>query len=344
MNPLFRNDRPGTYPASWYVDSSDIPPERPALKGDHKTDVAIIGAGFTGLTAALILAHKGFKPTVIDAHRVGFGASGRNGGQCGSGFNMDLDDLEDTLGADMTRHLWDLTIEAKAQVRDLIATHVPEARWTPGIADGVWTQREARENKAYYEKWAEAYGYDALTWLDRDDFQALVKSPIYQGGALDMDAGHLHPLRYAIGLARAAEAAGATIHERTEAHRIEDGIVHTATGKLRADHIILAGNGYLPNLNRRYAARVSPINSFIGATEPLGDRARDILAQDIAVADSKFVVNYFRLSEDNRLLFGGRENYGLGFPKDIQTRLHNRMTHLFPQLSGTQFTHVWGGT
>ncbi|WP_147125538.1 NAD(P)/FAD-dependent oxidoreductase [Shimia ponticola] len=344
MNPLYRNDRPGTYPASWYVDTSDIPAERPALRGERKADVAIVGAGFTGLTAALVLAEKGFDVIVLDAHRVGFGASGRNGGQCGSGFNMDLDELEATLGEDTTRHLWNLSMEAKAQVRDLVAKHAPEARWTPGVADGVWTKKEAAENKAYYEKLCATYEYDALTWLDGDDFREIVKSPVYKGGALDMDAGHIHPLRYCLGLARAAEAAGVTIHERSDVHHIADGLVQTGQGRVVAKHIILAGNGYLPNLNRRYAARVSPINSFIGATEPLGEKAHDILARDIAVADSKFVVNYFRLSEDNRLLFGGRENYGIGFPKDIQTRLHSRMTHLFPQLRGVPFTHVWGGT
>ena len=257
---------------------------------------------------------------------------------------MDLDALEETLGEDTTRHLWDLSMEAKAQVRDLIAQHVPEAAWKPGVADGVWSKQEAKENKAYFEKYCTKYDYDALTWLDGDDFREIVKSPVYQGGALDMDAGHLHPLRYVLGLARAAEAAGVIIHERSEVHHVGDGLVQTSQGRVDADHIILAGNGYLPNLSRRYAARVSPINSFIGATEPLGDRAADILARDIAVADSKFVVNYFRLSEDKRLLFGGRENYGIGFPKDIQTRLHERMLHLFPQLKGTEFTHVWGGT
>jgi len=344
MNPLYRNDTPGTYPASWYVETSDIPPQRPALKGEHTTDVAIVGAGFTGLTAALILAEKGFDVTVLDAHRVGFGASGRNGGQCGSGFNMDLDALEQKLGEDTTRHLWDLTMDAKAQVRDLIAKHVPEARWTPGVADGVWSQKEASDYKAYYETYSRKYDFDAVTWLDGDDFRQIVKSPVYHGGALDMDAGHIHPLRYCLGLARAAEAAGAKIFEGSEVHDVSAELVRTAQGRVLAKHIILAGNGYLPNLNRRYAARVMPINSFIGATEPLSDRASDILAQDIAVADSKFVVNYFRLSEDNRLLFGGRENYGIGFPKDIQTRLHERMLHLFPQLKGTPFTHVWGGT
>jgi gamma-glutamylputrescine oxidase len=162
-----------------------------------------------------------------------------------------------------------------------------------------------------------------------------------------MGAGHIHPLRYALGLAAAAEEAGVQIYEMSEVHHIAKGdpaTVRTGRGHVTANHVIIAGNGYLPGIERKVAAKVMPINSFIGATEPLGERAASVLSRDIAVADSKFVVNYYRLSEDNRLLFGGRESYGIGFPSDIETALHTRMINLFPQLAGVRFDHVWGGT
>lgn len=162
-----------------------------------------------------------------------------------------------------------------------------------------------------------------------------------------MGAGHIHPLRYVLGLARLAEEAGARIYERSEVHRIDKGdpaIVATNRGRVKARFVILAGNGYLPNLERKVAARVMPLNSFIGATDPLGARADDIMGQDIAVHDSKWVANYFRLSEDKRLLFGGRPSYSLGFPDGIATLMHKRILNIFPQLEGAKLDYAWGGT
>lgn len=346
-NALYRNDRPATYPDSWYVETAKIPAERPSLKGFHEADVCIIGAGFTGLVAALELAQVGMKVIVLDAHRAGWGASGRNGGQVGSGFNKDQRWLERKMGKGPARALWDMTEEAKALLKDLCAQHAPDARFTPGVGHGAYSASEARELRDEAEHLRRDYGYTQVEDLTRDAFQDVVKSPLYQGGVIDMGAGHIHPLRYALGLARAAERAGAVIHERSEVHRIDHGdpaTVATATGRVTAKFVILAGNGYLPNIERKVSARTMPLNSFIAATEPLGDRAAEVLARDIAVADSKFVVNYFRLSEDKRLLFGGRENYTIAFPRSIEPELRKRMEHMFPQLRGVGITHVWGGT
>lgn len=351
MNPLYRNDAPATYPHSWYVASSDIPAERPALMGDARADVCVVGAGYTGLSAALELARRGFRVVVLDAHRVGFGASGRNGGQVGSGFNKGQRWLEKTLGDSAARALWDMAEAAKQQVRDLAAAHAPDARYTPGVAHGEYTVAEAAAARADADHLAQHYDYRDAQVLDRAAMQALVCTKSYVGGVLDMGAGHLHPLRFALGLARAAEAAGAVIHERTEVTRLDapghagaPATLHTPHGRLRADHVILAGNGYMQGLDGQVAARVMPINSFIAATEPLGERAAQVLARDIAVADSKFVVNYYRMSEDRRFLFGGRESYTLGYPTDITTKLRARMLTLFPQLGDVRIDYVWGGT
>lgn len=343
MNPLYRNDAPGTFPNSYYVASAEIGPDRPALEGDLSVDVAIVGAGFTGLSTALHLSERGFDAVVIDAHRVGFGASGRNGGQVGTGWNWDQRKLEAKVGKPEARKLWDLTVEAKALTRGLVEKHAPEAGYKPGVLHGHWTKTGADESRAYGAWLQEHYNYPS-EYLDRDAFQSLCCSPVYAGGLLDHDAGHLHPLRYVFGLARAAEAAGARIFERTEALSFEGTSIRTPKGTLQAKHIVLAGNGYLSDIADDVSKRVMPINSFIAATEPLGDRASDVLAKDIAVADDKFVVNYFRLSEDKRLLFGGRESYSIGFPTDIDTALRKRMLHLFPQLKDVRVDYSWGGT
>lgn len=343
MNPLYRNDRPGQFPPSYYAATAEIPAPRPPLDGDAKADLAIIGAGYTGLSTALHAAQKGLSVIVVDAHRVGFGASGRNGGQVGTGWNKDQEWLEKRVGKDDARKLWDLTVEAKALTRELVAAHAPEAAYKPGVLHGEWTVKGAAEARLYAHWLQQNYGYET-EYLDRDAIREFCTAQVYMGGVLDMDAGHLYPLRYCLGLARAAEAAGVVIHEMTEATSVSEGVITTPKGTIRADHIVIAGNGYLSNINGFVASRVMPINSFIAATQPLGDRAAEVLPRDVAVADDRFVVNYFRLSEDRRLLFGGRENYGLGFPTDILTALEKRMLRLFPQLEGTAIDFHWGGT
>ena len=347
MNPLYRNDAPGAYPPSWYRQSTDLPPPRAPLDGDRRADVAIVGAGFTGLWAGLTAARAGLDVVICDAHRIGFGASGRNGGQASSGFNMDQLSLESRLGTGTARQLWALSQDAMAQLRDFCTNHAPDAGYRPGVAHAEYTRAATRDAHAKAKHLADAYDYDEITLLDAEAMQSLVKTRLYKGGTLDHGAGHLHPLRYAIALAREAEAAGATLHELTEVTALDTtspAVLRTPQGTIRADHVILAGNGYLPAIAPKVAARVMPINSFVAATEPLPDRWHDVLACDIAVADSKFVVNYFRFTSDRRFLFGGRESYTLGFPADIRSALIRRMTALFPQLSDVRVDHVWGGT
>ncbi|HCP81050.1 MAG TPA: FAD-dependent oxidoreductase [Octadecabacter sp.] len=346
-NALYRNDRPATFPNSWYAATADIPPERAPLHGKIKADVCIVGAGFTGLMAALELAEAGMDVVVLDAHRAGWGASGRNGGQAGSGFNQDQRWIAAKLGKGAAKALWDMTEEGKALLKSRIEKHAPEARFRPGVAHGAYNAVEARELRDEAEFLRRTYDYKDVEGLTREAFQSIVKSPNYQGGLIDRGAGHIHPLRYALGLAKAAELAGARIFERSEVHEIIEGdpaVVATGQGRVTAPFVLLAGNGYLPNINKKVTAGTMPLNSFIAATAPLGERAKDILTQDIAVADSKFVVNYFRLSEDNRLLFGGRENYTTGFPQNFEPALRKRMENMFPQLKGVKIDYTWGGT
>lgn len=347
MNLLYANDKRGAYPDSWYAATATPSPERAALRGEVRADVCVVGAGYTGLSAALHLAEAGLSVVVVEAHRAGFGASGRNGGQLGSGQRADQTDLETMVGRDDAAKLWELAEEAKDLVKGLITTHEIECDLKPGVAHCGFTAREMAEGHAYAAHLERVYGYDQIELLDKDAFAAVCPSPAYHGGAIDWGAAHLHPLNYALGLARVAERAGAVIFENTQVHHIEEGsahVVRTDRGRVLADHVILACNGYLGGLNRKVAARVMPINNFIAATRPLGEEAAHVLAKDIAVADSKFVVNYFRLSRDKRLLFGGGETYGYRFPKDISALVRKPMSQIFPHLRDVQIDYAWGGT
>lgn len=284
---------------------------------------------------------------LLEAQRVGFGASGRNGGQLGSGQRMEQDGLERLVGQDDARKLWNLAEDAKDLVKHLIATHSIECHLKPGIAHACFSESEVKHEHAYAEHLQNRYGYSRIELLDRDGMQSLCPSPCYVGGSLDMGAGHLHPLAYVLGLARAAAAAGAKIHESSEVLDIEEGsklCIRTSGGTVTADHLILACNGYLGGLNGQVAARVMPINNFVAATEPLGEDAARVLTRDIAVADTKFVVNYFRLSHDKRLLFGGGESYGYRFPADIQATVRKPMREIFPHLKDVKIDYAWGGT
>jgi gamma-glutamylputrescine oxidase len=346
MNLLHANDRAGEYPPSWYAATiADPLPRLPPLRGQVAADVCVVGAGYTGLSAALHLARAGRRVVVVEAQRVGFGASGRNGGQVGSGQRLDQDDLESMVGRDDARRLWDMAEDAKALVRDL-AAGAPGADYRPGVAHACRSAAEVRADHAYGEKLARDYGYAQGEALDRDGIRALIGSRAFLGGSIDWGAGHVHPLNYALGIARAAMAAGAVIHERSEVHRIDPGtrpVVRTDAGQVTCDHVILACNGYLAGLAPQVESRVMPINNFIVATEPLGDRAAGVLSKPVAVADSRFVVNYWRLSHDGRLLFGGGESYGWRFPDIIRT-VTEPMLEIYPQLRGVRIGHAWGGT
>lgn len=347
MNLLYANDQRGAYPPSWYAaTATPLAPFAP-LKGAQKADVCVIGAGYTGLSAALHLAQAGRDVVLLDAQRVGFGASGRNGGQLGSGQRMEQDALENLVGDAAAAKLWDLAEDAKALVKSLIKDHAIDCHLKPGVAWTGSSSSEVRHLHDYAAHLARTYGYDQIETLDHAALHSVCPSPDYRGGILDMGAAHLHPLNYALGLARACAAAGVRIHERSAVHAIDEGTtatVRTDAGHVVADHVILACNGYLGGLNRRVAARVMPINNFIAATEPLGDRIKDVLPRDVAVADSRFVVNYFRLSHDGRLLFGGGESYGYRFPADIAAKVRKPMSVVFPTLKDVKIDYAWGGT
>ena len=347
MDILTVNDRPGRFPASYYAATASPPGPYPPAEGAIRCDVCVVGGGFSGLSAALHLAKRGYEVVLLEAQRVGFGASGRNGGQVGTGQRVDQETLEEMVGKEDARGLWDLGLESVQLVRDLIAENAMDSGFVDGIIHADHRARMVPHSHAYADHLRDNYGYDKISKLGQEEMRAHVGSPAYFGGTLDMGGGHTHPLRFAFGLARAAAAAGVRIHESTKVQSIDASPcrVRTEKAEVTAEHVLICCNGYLGDLQPQVAARVMPINNYIVATEPLTESdARNLIRDNHAVADSKFVINYFRLSEDNRMLFGGTESYSYKFPTDIAAKVRRPMAQIYPQLAEARIDYAWGGT
>lgn len=350
MDLLTINDQPGRYPKSYYAFNAQVNglDARPVAKGELRCDVCVVGGGFTGLSSALHLAQRGYDVILLEAQRVGFGASGRNGGQVGQGQRVEQGELEDMVGQDRAQALWQLARQSVDLVRELSKSDLVHADFHPGIIHADHRARYVKHSHDYVKHLQDAYGYTAIRALDREELQSLVNSPAYHGGSIFEDAGHIDPLQYVLGLARMAEAAGVRIFEQSRVMSLQEvspAVVTTDAARVKADHVVLGCNGYLGKLNGRVAARVMPINNYVIATEPLGpERQEELIRNNYAVADSKFVVNYFRFSHDHRLLFGGTESYRYKFPDDIAGAVRVPMLEIFPQLRDVRIDHAWGGT
>ena len=320
-------------------------PAFPALDGSTRADVAIIGGGYTGLSAALHLAEAGIDVALIEAGRVGWGASGRNGGQLHSGQRRDQDWLEQQFGEATAHRLWNLAEEAKALVADLIARHAIACDWRPGLIEAAHKPRFVAGEIAYIEKLRTRYGYDKVEWLDRAALAAAIGTDVYYGGRRDTGAGHLDPYRFAEGLARAAASAGARIFEETRATGLAGTAITTARGTITADTIILAGNGYLAGIDAATEARVMPINNYLLATAPIdAGKPGGLIPGGEAVSDTRFVIYYFRPTGEGRLVFGGGETYSRRTPADVAAFVQRHLVRIYPQLADTRIDRAWGGT
>lgn len=337
----------GRPPATWYHATAPAQVDHPALEGTVDTDVVIIGAGLTGLGAALRLAELGHRAVVLEKSRIGLGASGRNGGQLHSGQRQDQLYLEKAVGHADALALWRMAEDAKAHLKGLITRHGIDCDWREGLIDADHRARLVAGSHAYARHLRERYDYRQIETLDRDALRALVCSEDFHGGTLDHGAGHLHPVKLVRGLAAAAAKAGVALHEGSEAlalAREGSGVtVLTPLGRVRASRAIIAGDALMHGLDPATDARVMSIASTVAVTEPLGDRLHDYLTTEAAVTDSRFVVNYFRPTPDGRLLFGGGESYSTRPVADPGRLVRKALAQVFPGLAGVRFDHAWSG-
>jgi len=337
------------YPDSYYYHSANQIKDRPSLHEDITTEVCIIGAGYTGLLSAINLAEKGYKVVVLEANRVGWGASGRNGGQVGSGHNKKIHQLEKDYGKSLANDLWNLSEKAKSIVDERIKVHDISCDLKQGNATVSNNPNDDEMHRDYVEKLNRDYDYQLIRYMDSSEVSEMFHSPFFSGGgSIDMGGMHLHPLNYALGLADAAEKLGVTIYEQSKVisyTKSDPSLITTNKGNVNAKIVVLACNAYLGKLESKLAVKIMPVNNFMLATEPLSEEdAHYINRDDVCAHDNKFHVHYFRMSEDNRLLFGGGENYTRSFPKDLKSYVRKTMLDVFPHLSKIAIDYAWGGT
>lgn len=333
--------------ASYYAASSLPQPDHPVLQGDVVADVCVVGGGFSGLNTALELAERGMSVVLLEAHKIGWGASGRNGGQLIRGVGHGLDQFEGVIGKDGVRQMKLMGLEAVEIVRQRVERFNIACDLTWGYCD---LANKPRDLEGFAEEAQELrdLGYRHETrLLQANEVHTVVGSDRYVGGFIDMGSGHLHPLNLALGEAAAAAQLGAKLFENSAVTRIDYGPevrVHTAQGSVRAKTLVLGCNAYLQGLNPHLSGKVLPAGSYIIATEPLTQaQAHALLPQNMAVCDQRVALDYYRLSADRRLLFGGACHYSGRDPQDIGAYMQPKMLDVFPHLKDVKIDYQWGG-
>jgi gamma-glutamylputrescine oxidase len=335
------------HPRSYYAATANPFPAQPALAGNARTDVVVIGGGYTGLSAALAAAGAGFSVILLESKCVGWGASGRNGGQMIPGLRWTASDLVNAFGLDRARALFETALAARTAVHRRIERHAIACDLRHGHFTAASKRRHLDAMRKEEACLRERFGYTDVRVVDAADALGFVDSPIYFGGLADAGGGHLHPLNYAIGLAHAAISAGVTVFEDSTVLSIEHGPpvrVQTAAGSVEAEHGVLACDSFMDSVDPLLGRVTMPVANYNVATEPLGSaKARALIPSGAAIADSRFVLNYFRLSADHRLIFGGGEKYTPRPPADVAAFVRPHLEHVFPQLAGVKIDYAWGG-
>lgn len=333
---------------SWYAHSRNLTLDDTApLSGAQRFDVAIIGGGVTGCSAALHLAERGYRVALLEAGEIGAGASGRSGGQILPGLGTELSVIEKSLGHQAAREVWAMSREAVRLTESLIERHAIDCEYSRGYVHAAIKPRHERAMKAWRDEMATRYGYDALEWLESDALKRHVVTDAYLGGLYEREAGHLHPLNYTLGLACAAQRGGATIFEHSRVTDIARGKVvrvTTAQGQIDCDHLLVAGNAYLGGLVPEIERKIMPVVNYIIATEPLSEaQVAQTLPQRDAVSDANFVLDYYRLTQGHRLLYGGQVSYSGREPRGLVETMQRKMRGLFPVLENVAIDYRWGG-
>ncbi|MFV3334273.1 NAD(P)/FAD-dependent oxidoreductase [Pseudomonas sp. NY15437] len=335
-----------SYPSSYYAASANPVPARPELQGEVETDVCVIGAGYTGLSTALFLLENGFKVTVLEAAKVGFGASGRNGGQIVNSYSRDIDVIERSVGAKQAKLLGDMAFEGGRIIRERIAKYNIQCDLKDGGVFAALSAKQMGHLESQKKLW-ERFGHTQLELMDAKRIREVVGTDSYVGGMLDMSGGHIHPLNLALGEAAAVESLGGVIHEQSPAVKIDRGanpVVHTPKGRVKAKFIVVAGNAYLGGLVPELASKSMPCGTQVITTEPLSaDLAKSLLPTDYCVEDCNYLLDYYRLTSDNRLIFGGGVVYGARDPSNIEAIIRPKMLKVFPQLKNVKIDFAWTG-
>ncbi len=350
--PLLDTDRDLTR-HSYYAATAARTQSLAALQGDAGIcDVAIVGGGLAGLSAAIELRERGFDVVLLEARQVGWGASGRNGGQAIHGLACDQATIEAQLGREEAKRVFGMSIEALDLIRQRCAQFDIDCDWRDGYLGVATSRRKAQALRADADMLATRYDYP-LRWIDQPDLAPWIASPRYVGAVHDPRSGHLHPLKYCLGLARAAAGLGVRLHEQTTVTRIErdrNGVtLQTAGGAtLRARQLLLAGNVYLqelaPTIAPQLSARIMPVGTYIVCSKAMhADLADALIPCGAAVCDSNFVLDYFRTTADHRMLYGGRVSYSTATPSNLARSMHKRMAATFPQLRDVEVEYAWGG-
>ena len=337
----------GSHTSSYYAASANPSPERPKLQGDHEIDVCIVGAGYSGLSTGLHLAEKGYKVAIIEGARVGWGASGRNGGQIVNGLNASLQTIKRRYGQDTATFVAGLVQEGGEIIRERVRTYdikcdLKEKNIFTGLTPAHMRELEERQ------KLWQSYGIDNQEMLDKDQLRAHINSDLYEGGLIDHSGGHMHPLNLALGEAAAFEKNGGTIYEMSPVmdvdHDAPRPVVRTARGTMTCKTLVLCGNAYLGHVVPTLTPRVMPVSTQVMATEPLSEaQAHALLPTDACVEDIRYILDYYRLSGDKRMLFGGGTVYGGADPRDIKAKLKRNMDKVFPQLKDVKIDYAWSG-
>lgn len=335
-------------PSTWYHAATPTDPVHPALAGEIETDVCVVGGGIAGCSTALHLAERGYRVVLLEADRLSSGASGRSGAQAITGVACGQDKLESLIGLDAAKDIWNCSVEALALQRELIDRYSIDCDYVSGQMQVAIKPRQQAALEHEVTRLQALYGYHSMRMMDRDELRDCIASTRYIAATYDPNAGHLQPLRYTLGLARAAASRGARIFEHTRAleHQRRDGrlVIRTANGAVIARHLALCGNAALGNYSRELTRKIMGVATYIVATEPLGEaRASELIRNNAAVTDTNFVLDYFRRSADHRLLFGGRVSYSGLDPLGTTRATRARMLQVFPQLADTRIEHAWGG-
>lgn len=337
----------GSYPPSYYAASRNIIRKTHKLEGEVTADICVVGAGYSGLSTALHLAEHGFKVVVVEGAEVGWGASGRNGGQVVNGLNASLATIGRRYGENTAAFVGGMVQEGAGIIYDWVARYGIDCDLKRGNIYAAYTEQHMRELEAKKALW-QRYGMDDHELLDRDAIRTHIGSDVYAGGMIDHSGGHMHPLNLVLGEASALESLGGVIYEHSPVTRVDQGadnaVVHTANGRVTAKAAVVCGNAYLGNVVPELTARVMPVSTQMMATEPLGEaRAKALLPTGMCVEDVRYILDYFRLSADHRLIFGGGVVYGGTDPADVVAKLRPNLDKVFPQLKDVRIDFAWSG-